>query len=135
MRLFKSLVGAALALSLIAAPAAAMQLWSQQIGDVNFPGLSPNENIVTSTTPNIQVVGGETSITATATAATGLTTLLGCTLSVKIGTAPGVTTSVATYTSSGGTLNLFAWQPTSNANPTLIAATTPGTVGWVCVGQ
>lgn len=54
-----------------------------------------------------------------------------------IGTSPGVGPSVFTYTIDGTTANkvdLFAWQPTSSTNPTLIAGTSAATVTVVVFG-
>lgn len=66
--------------------------------------------------------------------ATGLTTVTGVAVALKGSAAPGVGTSVITYDVSGGTVNLYAWKPTSNANPTLIASTGTETVGYVVTG-
>lgn len=66
--------------------------------------------------------------------ATGLTSILGVALTLKKNSAPGVGTSVVTYDSTGGTLNLYGWKPTSNADPTLIASTGTETVGYVAFG-
>jgi hypothetical protein len=65
---------------------------------------------------------------------TGLTTITGCALSIKSTAAPGVSTSVITYGSSSGTMNMYGWKPTSNADPTMIASAGTDTVGWVCLG-
>lgn len=51
-----------------------------------------------------------------------------------IGTAPGVGPSVFTVTYTNNQLTIFAWQPTSNANPTLVAATSAATVDWAVFG-
>lgn len=50
------------------------------------------------------------------------------------GVSPGVGASTFTYTVTGNVVNLFSWQPTSNANPTLVAGTNPATVSVVAVG-
>lgn len=59
-----------------------------------------------------------------------------------IATAPGVgpsTITVGNIGSGGGNaanqFTIFAWQPTSNSNPTLVAATTPCTVNWTALGN
>lgn len=91
-------------------------------------------NALRSVTPSMRVAHGETAVTGTATAATGLTTIASCTATIKVGTAPGLETSVVTYTTTGATLDLFTWKPTSATNPTLIAATAAATIGWTCIG-
>jgi hypothetical protein len=65
---------------------------------------------------------------------TPLHVVLGATLSLKNGTAPGVGTSVLTYALSGSTVNVFAWQPTSSANPTLVASPGNEVFSYVIVG-
>lgn len=66
--------------------------------------------------------------------ATGLTTVTGFSATLKGSVAPGVGTTTLTYTSSGGTVSVYAWKPTSNSDPTLIASTGTETFGWVAVG-
>lgn len=65
---------------------------------------------------------------------TGLTTITGCSLSIKSTSAPGVSTSVVTYGSSSGTMNTYGWKVTATGDATLIASTGTDTIGWVCVG-
>lgn len=50
-------------------------------------------------------------------------------------TAPGIGPSVFTYTVSNNQLTIFAWQPTSSTNPTLVAGTTAATVAWMVFGS
>lgn len=133
MRFLKSILAAVLTVGLLSVPAAAIPLWSTSIGDVNFPGLTPNANIVTGVTAQ-KVASGEATFTGTTTVATGLTTIAACDVTIKIGTAPGVGTSTVTYTSSAGTLSLFGWKPTATGDATLIAATAAATAGWRCTG-
>lgn len=56
-----------------------------------------------------------------------------------LGTSPGVGPQNFTYTLGTGAntnqFTIFAWQPTSNANPTLVAGTTPCTVAWNVLGN
>lgn len=66
--------------------------------------------------------------------ATGLTTVVACSASIKTSTAPNLNTAVVTYTTSSATLNLYAWKPTSEASPNLTASTTTETIGWLCIG-
>jgi len=83
-----------------------------------------------------KIARGETALGGTnpTVVSTGLTTVVACTTTLKLTTAPGVGTSVITYGTSSGTMNLYGWKVTSNSNPTLIASTGTETVGWVCVG-
>lgn len=64
----------------------------------------------------------------------GLSTIVACSVSLKLTTAPGVGTSLVTYGSSSGTLNLYGWKVTNSSTTTMIASTGTETVGWVCVG-
>lgn len=66
--------------------------------------------------------------------ASGLTTVTSVELALKKNSAPGVGTSVLTYDVSGGTVNVYAWKPTSNADPTLIASTGTETFSYVIRG-
>lgn len=62
------------------------------------------------------------------------TSISGCSLTIKESSAPGIATTTMTYTTSGGTLSVYAWKPTSSGNPTLVASTGTETFGWVCTG-
>ena len=87
-------------------------------------------------TSNTRIVGGETTLDGSNPTAvsTGLSTITGVTLTISNGSAPGVGTSVLTYTVSGGTLSIFAFKPTSSSNPTLVASTGTETVSYTVVG-
>lgn len=65
---------------------------------------------------------------------TGLATITGCATTIKTTSAPGVSTSVVTYDTSSGTMNLYGWKVTNSSTTTLIASTGTDTIGWVCVG-
>lgn len=65
---------------------------------------------------------------------TGLSTITGCSLTISTSSAPGVSTSVVTYTKSSGTMNMYGWKPTSSADTTLVASAGTDTIGWVCLG-
>lgn len=65
---------------------------------------------------------------------TGLTAILGVSLSLKTASAPGVGTQKLTYDTSGGTLNIYGWKPTGSGDCTLIASTGTETVGWTAYG-
>lgn len=66
--------------------------------------------------------------------ATGLSSISSVTLTIQGSAAPGLSTSVLTYTVSGGTLNIYAWKPTGALDPTLIASTGTETVAYVVRG-
>lgn len=65
---------------------------------------------------------------------TGLTTCIAFVATLKGSSAPGVGTSVLTAVISGGDANVYAWKPTSNADPTLIASTGTESFYWVAIG-
>lgn len=94
------------------------------------------KNGVAGTSSGTKVIGGEVALDGSnpTPVTTGLTTITGAVITLKESTAPGVGTSVFSYTTSGGTLSIYAWKPTSNADPTLIASTGTETVGYVVTG-
>ncbi len=65
---------------------------------------------------------------------TGLTTVTGFAATLAGSSAPGVGTTTLTHVISSGTVNVYAWKPTSNADPTLIASTGTETFGWIAIG-
>lgn len=81
-------------------------------------------------------VGGSVALTGTNPTAvtTGLSSIDYAQVSLRGTSAPGVGTSILTFGVSGGTLNVYAWKPTSSANPTLIASTGTETFDWYAVG-
>lgn len=66
--------------------------------------------------------------------ATGMTSITSAVVTLEGTGAPGVGTSVLTIGFSGGTLNVYAWKPTSSSNPTLIASTGTENFGWFVTG-
>jgi hypothetical protein len=64
--------------------------------------------------------------------ATGLTTIVACTVSAKKTTAPA--SEELTYNTSSGTLDIYAWQPTNASVTTKVASASTATVGWICIG-
>ncbi len=66
--------------------------------------------------------------------ATGLTSVVGFSATLKGSAAPGVGTSVLTAVISGATVNVYAWKPTSNSDPTLIASTGTESFYWTATG-
>lgn len=91
---------------------------------------------VSGTAAGFKIARGETALDGSnpTPVVTGLTTIVAAVVALKGTSAPGVGTSVVTYGTSGGTLNLYGWKPTSNADPTLIASTGTETVGWIAIG-
>lgn len=65
---------------------------------------------------------------------TGLSSIYGVALTLKGTVAPGDNTSVLTYDSVGGTVNVYAWKNTGGTDPTLVASTGTETVGYVVMG-
>lgn len=64
----------------------------------------------------------------------GLTTCLAVFVQLVGSAAPGVNTSVLTAVINGANIDVYAWKPTSSANPTLIASTGTETFNWVAIG-
>lgn len=69
---------------------------------------------------------------------TGLATVVSCVAVIQKATAPGVGTTTVTVDFGGGvtagSVNLYGWKPTSNADPTLIASTGTENVAWIAIG-
>jgi len=70
------------------------------------------------------------------TVATGLAFIKAASVVLQVSGAPGDGTSVLTHTfgTVGGTLNVYAWKPTSNSDPTLIASTGTENFSWIAIG-
>lgn len=71
------------------------------------------------------------------TAATGLTTIVAATVSLKSATAPADDPSWLShnYTGSDGNLDIYAWKNTGGTDPTLVASTNnTATVDWIAIG-
>ena len=126
----------------LAAPAYGAELQQYQAGPRLIDGTQLNAmvDVVNGLTANGTVSKmkvGETALDASnpTPVATGLTTITSCTTNIKRTTTPGVDTSIITYSTSAGTLNLYGWKVTSSVNNTLIASTGTDTIGWICVGN
>lgn len=68
---------------------------------------------------------------------TGLATVVAAVVTLEGTAAPGVGTSVLTIASTNyatGALAVYAWKPTSNSDPTLIASTGTENFEWLAVG-
>lgn len=99
---------------------------TQLLGDFNVPtGVG-----------DYKIVGGATALDGSnpTPITTGLTTVVGFAAVLQGSSAPAVGTSILTHTISGGTVSVYAWKPTSNSDPTLIASTGTETVSWVAIG-
>lgn len=70
------------------------------------------------------------------TIVTGLATVVSFVATLKGTSAPGVGTSVLTANpnASAGSFDVYAWKPTSNADPTLVASTGTEHFYWVAIG-
>lgn len=64
----------------------------------------------------------------------GLVAVLAVLVSIDKATAPGVGTSIITYHVNGTAVDFYAWKPTSNSDPTLIASTGTETFSYSIVG-
>lgn len=68
-------------------------------------------------------------------AATGLTTVLSCTASLKATATPGDDPSWNSLNINGTSLDLYAYKNTGGTDPTLVASTNNTAVFyWVCIG-
>lgn len=85
---------------------------------------------------SLRMVCGETALDGgnPTPVVTGLSAIAAAAVCLKSASAPGVGTSVVTYGSSDGTLNLYGWKVTATDDATLIASTGTETVGWVAWG-
>lgn len=64
----------------------------------------------------------------------GLTTCLAVFVQLVGSAAPGLSTSVLTAVINGANIDVYAWKPTSNADPTLVASTGTETFNWTAIG-
>ena len=71
-------------------------------------------------------------------ATTTFSTITACVVGLEDAVAPGVGTSVVTgvpaNVAEASTVSIYAWKPTSNSDPTLVASTGTETVHWVATG-
>ena len=67
---------------------------------------------------------------------TGLTTLLGCIVTLHSAAAPGdvIHTFSVQTTAAAGRLDVYGWTSTSGTDPTLVASTSGDVFNWVCNG-
>jgi hypothetical protein len=86
-----------------------------------------------------KIARGETALDASnpTPVATGLTTVVAFSATLKGTAAPGDSTSVLTADISGATVNVYAWKHTTGGaagNPTLVASTGTESFYWVAIG-
>jgi hypothetical protein len=84
----------------------------------------------------VKIIGGEIALDGSnpTAVATGLTAITGASITLKDSAAPGAEPATFSYTSSGGTLSIYAWKPTAAGDTALIASTATDTVGYVVTG-
>lgn len=128
---------AALSLLLVTFPALAADLTHYQPGYRTIDGSQLNKMVDAVNTINSgqAIFSGEIALDGSnpTPVTTGLTTIAGCDVVIKSTSAPS-TTTVVSYGSSGGTLNIYGWKPNTITDNTLVASTGTDTVGWTCGG-
>jgi len=86
----------------------------------------------------VKVVSGAKALDASNPTAVSVAGKMRSVVSVQLtlldATAPGVGTSVLTYSVSGTAVSVYAWKPTSSSNPTLIASTGTETFSYTVIG-
>ena len=123
-----------------AASKAVVQDASSKVSSLDATVLKANGVTVTNAAIGVaasyKIARGETALDGSnpTPVTTGLATITGCSLTIKTTTAPGVSTSVLSYDTSSGTMNMYGWKVTSAIDDTLVASTGTDTVGWVCLG-
>ena len=99
-------------------------------------GAVDKTNVAIGAAAGYKVARGETALDASnpTPVATGLTTVVAFSATLKGTAAPGVGTSVLTAVISGTDVNVYAWKVTSSADTTLVASTGTESFYWVAVG-
>lgn len=89
-----------------------------------------------SKTTNEHIVSGEVTLDGTnpTPVITGLDVITGVALTQLNASAPALGTSLVTYATVGGTLNIYGWEPTDLTLTTLVASTDAIVVGWMVTG-
>lgn len=108
-------------------------------GVLSFAGVDQTAALATApagVAAGYKIARGETALDGSnpTPVTTGLSTITGCSVTIKSTSALGVATSEVTYGSSSGTMNLYGWKVTASGDATLIASSGVDTVGWICVG-
>ena len=101
---------------------------------IAFDNTSTIESNFIGKTPTVEgklVNWGTASITGSGTVATGLTSIESVSLTIR---GSAASDNVLTYTVSGGTLSIFAWQPTAAGDTTPIAETVALDISWEARG-
>ena len=82
-----------------------------------------------------ELICGESLVTASVAIATEFETIDAVVVTQKRATAVGDDSSNFTYGVADNVVTIYAWKPTSGADPTLVAGTTETTVGYVIIGR
>lgn len=93
-------------------------------------------NVALATSTGARMSSGTVTLDGTnpSTAATGLTTVSACSLTNVRSATPGDEVTTLTYTTSGSTLNVYAWT-TNGTDPTLLGSGDANDViAWICQG-
>lgn len=108
---------------------------SLKIAGVDATGVALTGGVI-GVAAGYKIARGETALDGSnpTPVSTGLTTVIAFVATLKGSAAPGVGTSVLTAVISGATGNVYAWKPTSNADPTLVASTGTESFYWIAVG-
>lgn len=112
-----------------------LNLMVDQVNNLTGNGTAGTQ-AVTGVANGYKIARGETVLNATVlptAVATGLTSIVACTMAIKSATT-SLSTSVLTYQTATATLSVYGWRPTSNSNPTLLASPEPTPFGWICLG-
>ena len=113
---------------------------SSKINSLDATVLKANGVTVTNATVGVaasyKIARAETALDGSnpTSVASGLTTILACTLALKGTAAPGVGTSNLTGNISGTNFDVYAWKVTTSTDNTLIASTGTESFYTVCVG-
>ena len=101
---------------------------------IAFDNTATIESNYVGKTPTLEgklVNWGTAAITGSGTVVTGLTTIESVSLTIR---GSAASDNVLTYTVSGGTLSIFAWQPTAAGDTTPIAETVALDISWEARG-
>lgn len=82
-----------------------------------------------------ELLCGEVAVTASVEVTTQFATIDAVVVTQKIGTAPGDNSTNFTYDVTDNVVTIYAWKPTSGADPTLVAGTTETDVGYIIIGR
>lgn len=106
-----------------------------QLGAITLTGAQVNTAVL-GVAAGYKVARAETALDGSnpTSVASGLTTIIACTVTLKGTAAPGLGTSVLTGNINSTNFDVYAWKPTGAGDTTLIASTGPESFYTVCVG-